>query len=76
MKIAELKEAIDNGSFHHATFRDIGKLWEGLYIYVKQDNGFNGFTLEGSILKDDPTFAQAYELVKNTGYSVGSYGRG
>lgn len=72
----ELFRLKESGVFHHATYRDLGKLHEGLYIYVKQNNGFNGFTLYGMVPKDDPMQDACYDAVASTGVSVGSYGNG
>lgn len=71
MTLDDLKQVLSNGSFHHATYRNHGTIWEGLYIYVKQDNGFNGFTLAGSFPKDN--HEEAYKLVRNSGVYEGSY---
>lgn len=66
---------MESGKFHHATYRDIGKLWEGLWIYQKYD-GLRGFEPVGSFLKDSPELETAMELTRSTGISVSSYGRG
>lgn len=76
MTIQDLESLLASGAFHHATYRDIGTLWEGWHIYCKQNNGFNGFTHAGMFAKDNPDAARAYELVRATGYSVGAYGQG
>jgi hypothetical protein len=77
MKIAELQELLDTGMFHHATYREHGSLWEGLFIYRKEpENKFNGFTLVGSFPKDDPDQEKAYSMVRNSGVSYGRYGGG
>ncbi len=76
MKPEELKLLIDAGKFHHATYRNIGTLWEGLWIYSKSPTGFRGFDLAGSFLKDSPDLNAAEELIRHTGISVGSYGQG
>lgn len=74
--INELKAMRANGEFHHATYRDVGSLWEGLWIYVNADDGFRGFKPGGVFYKDDPNLDAAYEIVRGTGISLGSYGRG
>lgn len=66
-----LKDLIASGEFHHATYRDYGTIWEGLYIYKKQDNRFNGFTLAGRFDKDECD--EAYAVVRSTGVYEGSY---
>ena len=79
MTLAELRALLDSGEFHHATYRDFGTLWEGLHVYVKEDNGFNGFTgmgKGGCFYKDSPDLKAAEEMVRHTGISVGAFGRG
>ena len=76
MKLDELQSILDAGTFHHATYRNIGTLWEGLWIYIKQDNTFNGFTPLGVFHKDNSDLGAAENLVKHTGISVGHYGAG
>jgi len=74
--VADVKKLIETNEFHHASYRDIGTIWEGWHVYVKDTNGFNGFLLVGCIGKNHPEIEQAYQLLRNTGYSVGSYGNG
>jgi hypothetical protein len=76
LKLDELRELILSGQFHHATYRGMGTLWEGLWVYVKVEDSFRGFGPIGSFPKDDPELDAAYEAVRGTGISVGSYGRG
>ena len=73
-KLDVLRAMLADGEFHHATYRNIGTLWEGLFIYRKQDNGFNGFTLAMHFPKE--SHDEAYDLVRHTGVSVGSRGNG
>ena len=73
MTIDELKSLIAEGKFHHATYRDHGTLWEGLWIYEKSDDRI-GFKPAGSFPKG--TEDEAYQLVRHTGVSNGAYGRG
>lgn len=75
MSLQELKDLMASGEFHHATFRDRGTLWEGLWIYRKFD-GLRGFEPAGAFLKGNVDAEKAYKLVRGTGISVGSYGRG
>ena len=75
MTLDELRRIIDDGEFHHATYRDIGRLFEGLVIYVKHD-GPVGFKPVWRFGKDSPDLDGAEEMVKHTGISVGSFGRG
>lgn len=75
-KLEQLKVLLKEGTFHHATWRDIGKLWEGWHIYVRAEDGFRGFKHELAIYKTDPECDAAGALISGTGYSVGSYGNG
>ena len=75
MKLEALKDLLENGNFHHATYRDFGTLWEGLVVYVKYD-GLRGFEPAGTFPKNDPDLDVAHELVRHTGISVGAYGQG
>ena len=76
MAIADLKALVESGEFHHATYRNQGTLWEGLHIYKRDPNGFRGYSLVDSFLKDSPELEAAYELTRGTGISVGSFGQG
>lgn len=73
-----LKTMLSDGTFHHATDRNIGpSLWNGWYIYKKETNGFNNFVPTCSFCgATKEQEAQVYELVRSTGYSLGSYGKG
>lgn len=73
MPLDKLKELISTGQFHHATYRNRGTLWEGLWIY-QRENGPRGF---GPVGFFPAGFDQeAYELVRHTGVSIGAYGQG
>ena len=76
MTLAVLQELQANGQFHHATYRNRGTLWEGLWIYVCEPGGFRGYGPAGFFPKDDPELDAAFEAVHGTGISVGAYGRG
>lgn len=85
MTIELLKTMLAEGTFHHATYRDHGKVWEGLYIYVKDADGFRGFKPAGAFNNyrpnggaDSPEMLEAEELLRQArrGVSVGSYGKG
>lgn len=78
MKLEQLIELMKTGQFHHATYRNMGTLWEGLHIYIKDEKGFRGFEHIGffSPRTNPKELEMAMEIVKRTGYSVGSYGRG
>lgn len=76
-KLSKLKAMLADGTFHHATYRDIGKCWEGLFIYPKEEGGFRGYGGPVfSFRKNDPDLEAAHELLRGTGASVGAYGRG
>lgn len=76
MELQDLQELLDTGEFHHATYRNFGTVWEDLWIYTKEENGFRGFAPAGCFSKASPDFKKAEEMVKGTGVSVGSYGNG
>ena len=65
-----------NGKFHHATYRDQGTCWEGLWVYEAAEDGFRGYKPTGAFFKGDPNLDAAYAEVSNTGVSVGAFGRG
>lgn len=76
-QLERLKALMASGQFHHATYRNQGTLWEGLWIYRKSTNGFRGFETSGICFrKDDPNLDAAYDLLRGTGISLGAYGRG
>lgn len=75
MRLIELEKLREMGEFHHATYRNRGTLWEGLWIY-KKDNSKRGFGVVGSFLRDNSEIELAHDLVRNSGVSVGSYGQG
>lgn len=74
-KLDQLRDVLDGENFHHATYRNLGSLWEGLYIYVKSPigRGFKPWIVFG---KNDPDLIQAEDMVRRTGISVGGYGEG
>lgn len=76
MTICELKALRESGRFDHATYRGFGTLWEGLWIYEKDPSGFHGYRPAGAFLKNSPDLDAAYEMVRGTGVSLGSYGNG
>ena len=84
MTLQELKDLRTSGRFHHATYRDLGTLWEGLWIYANEEPGPNhkpgnwhpGFKPFGAFLKDSPDLEAAYAEVRGSGVSVGRYGAG
>ncbi len=76
MNLEELRNMMAAGLFHHATYRNHGTLWEGLWIYAKDPEGFRGYSVAGCFGKDSPDLAGAFELTRGTGISVGAYGQG
>jgi hypothetical protein len=76
MTLSELKALKADGRFHHATYRNQGTLWEGLWIYSKDEKGFNGYKPEGAFFKDSPSLEGAFKEVRSTGISLGAYGQG
>jgi hypothetical protein len=75
MTLDELRALLASGEFHHATYRNQGSLWEGLWIYKGYD-GLRGFHPAGCFGKDSPDLPAAEALVRGTGISVGAYGAG
>lgn len=75
MTLDELDVLLSSGQFHHATYRNFGTVWEGLYIYTKYD-GLRGFDVAGVFNKGNPDLDKAEEKVKHTGISVGAFGSG
>jgi hypothetical protein len=73
-KLTQLTKLMEDGLFHHATYRDLNSIWEGLYIYPKADGAFGAPCIV--FHKDDPQLQQAHQVVKHTGVSVGAFGRG
>jgi len=77
MTLEQLKSLQDSGKFHHATYRELGTIWEGLYIYETDDDPkWVGYRLVGSFNKVDGLADVAYELVRASGVSLGAFGRG
>jgi len=75
--LQQLRDLLDSGEFHHASYRSQGSLWEGLWIYRKSATGFRGFETAGiAFMKADPDLKAAEDMVRHTGVSVGAYGRG
>lgn len=82
MTLQELQALKASGQFHHATQRDLGRMFEALHIYAVDSNGFHGFRHVGAFFDHCETltpraeYEAAYELVRGTGVSVGAYGCG
>jgi hypothetical protein len=76
MTLEILKDLLTSGEFHHATYRNHCTLWEGLWIYRKDANGFQGYVPAGAFFKDSNDLDAAHALVRKTGISLGAYGQG
>lgn len=77
MTLEQLKALMDSGQFHHATYREVNTIWEGLYIYKKDpDPKWVGYRLAGSFNKADGNLDAAQDIVCGTGVSFGAFGRG
>ena len=74
MTINELKQLQESGEFHHATYRDFGTLWEGLWIYRKSSTGFRGYAPAGRFAPNTPELEEAEKLCLGT--HVGAFGKG
>jgi hypothetical protein len=76
--IQELKDLVASDNFHHATYRELNTIWEGLYIYANDpDPKWVGYRLVGSFNKSEGAIAdEAYDIVRHTGVSLGSRGNG
>jgi len=75
-KLEQLQALLASGEFHHATYRNHGTLWEGLWIYRRQADGFRGYVPAFAFQKADPDLDAAFALTAKTGISVGAYGNG
>jgi len=77
-ELQQLKDLLDSGEFHHATYRNIGTVWEGLWFYKKASERSRGFEVAGCISAKvhSEVMDEAHALVRHTGVSVGSYGNG
>lgn len=74
--LESLRALLESGQFHHATYRNQGTLWEGLWIYGKSEGGFGGYEPLLTFLANDPDLERAHDMVRHTGVSVGSFGNG
>ena len=54
MTLDHLQSVLNEGKFHHATYRDHGTIWEGLWIYEKSDNQIGYGSLLVQFSKVDP----------------------
>lgn len=78
MTLEQLQKLMDEGQFHHATYRtDFAR---GLHIYAKEGYSgklaFRGFEYVGMFSERDEDCKKAYEMTRKTGVSLGSYGNG
>jgi hypothetical protein len=76
MTLDDLRRMLADGTFHHATYRNHGTLWEGLWIYERDPKGFGGYGVVGCFPKDSPDLDAAFALTSKTGISIGAYGHG
>jgi hypothetical protein len=74
--LGKLQALIASGQLHHATYRNRGTVWEGIWVYRKAADGFRGYEVETGILKSDPDYERAYEVLQGKGLHVGAYGGG
>lgn len=74
-KLDHLRDLLSEDSLHHATYRNHGSIWEGLYIYIKSSKNFR---FEPCLVfgKNDPDLTAAENIVRHTGISFGAYGKG
>lgn len=74
-----LRVLLASGEFHHATYRCVGTVHEGLWFYRKRSDGFRGYDVAGCVSKTLDTaedLDEAHRLCAHTGISFGSYGNG
>jgi hypothetical protein len=82
MTIEELKALRASGRFHHATYRNQGTLWEGLWVYENDPpppgwtKWHPGYRPVGAFFKDSPELEAACAELSGTGISLGRYGTG
>jgi hypothetical protein len=72
MTLEALKTLMESGEFHHATYRCMNSLWEGLWIYRRCETGFRGFEPAGCFYKASPDLDAAYAVVAGTGCGCSS----
>lgn len=72
MTLSELVNLKQSGKFHHATYRDVGSLWEGLRVYETSDCAI-GYKPAGCFYKDSADLKAAQDYLRGTGVSFGSY---
>lgn len=74
--LEELQGLIASGEFHHATYRNRGTVWEGIWFYKKSKDGFRGFEVAGCVNVRDPDYEKTYQVLSGMGLHVGCYGGG
>lgn len=77
-ELERLKAMIADDTLHHATYRNRGTLWEGIWFYRKSNGhlSFQGYEVAGCVNKCDPDYEAAYEVLAGKGIHVGAYGGG
>jgi len=78
MTVSELQALLDSGEFHHATDKPNNGCWSGLFIYANANNsmGFEHVGTFSTYKTVNPDYETAYNMIRHTGVSVGSRGRG
>ncbi len=72
----ELKALIASDELHHATYRNKGTVWEGIWFYKRSADGFRGFDVAGCVSKNDPDFEGAFRVLAGKGLHIGCFGGG
>lgn len=76
--LEQLQQLIANKQIHHCTYRNIGTLWEGLWIYTNDSKDLTGFDVGTAFFKNDTNLFYAEQMLRANGYfqSVGAQGDG
>lgn len=74
--IDELRALIASGELHHATYRNKGTVWEGIWFYPRDPKGFRGYGIPGCVSVNDQDIEEAFRLLAGKGMHVGCYGGG
>lgn len=74
----ELKTLLASGDLHHATYRNKGTVWEGIWFYKRSTGlmAYRGYEVAGCVNKDDPDFEEAFRVLAGKGMHVGCFGGG
>ena len=75
-ELDKLKALIAKGELHHATYRNRGTVWEGVWFYRHDTDGFRGFSIAGCVNKVDPDFEESFRVLAGHGMSIGAFGEG